>query len=192
MGNHEHTGAVGHEDGGAIDLGEFVLDGLDTGGTVELIGFQGRYAAYVGQLGLQQCLPMFGNMITQARHDQNGCDSLNLVHLTTFIFSMTRPARRPEVFVELTLKSTHPVRFSLDVSHFSFHDKRPTAHALKRSTSRCKECAVASRSRPSSRERSVSSELLFAASEMVVICREMSPATWRCCSVAAAMCSTRS
>jgi hypothetical protein len=66
---------------------------------------------------------MLGHMLTQARHDQNGCNSIQFVHVSTYAFSMTRLTRWSAIFVVLTLKFPHPQRFSLDVSHFSFHDK---------------------------------------------------------------------
>ncbi|MCU1752762.1 hypothetical protein NTD87_25270 [Pseudomonas sp. 6D_7.1_Bac1] len=42
--------------------------------------------------------------------------------MNTFAFSMIRLAQSPEAFIVLTLKSVRRVRFSFDVSAFSFDD----------------------------------------------------------------------
>lgn len=84
---------------------------------------------------------MLGNVVAQARYDQNGCGSLQFIHFNTYAFSMTRLALSPEkLFVVLTLKSAYLRRFSLDVSDFSFDDKfaaRATARPLVTKLDRC-------------------------------------------------------
>ncbi|MNV82635.1 hypothetical protein D3C71_1763810 [compost metagenome] len=102
--HHQNAGAVGHQDHRAVDLFQLLLDRPDPGRAVEFVGFKWRNATYLAQAGLQQCLPMLGHVLTQARHDQNGCGSLQLVHLNTLGFSKTRLARWPELFCSTDLK----------------------------------------------------------------------------------------
>ncbi|MNG24315.1 hypothetical protein D3C84_1090310 [compost metagenome] len=76
MGHHQHTGAVGYQNHWPVDLFQLMLNGMNPGGAIELIGFKGRYAAHIAQAVLEQCLPMLGNMLAQTGHNQNGCGSL--------------------------------------------------------------------------------------------------------------------
>jgi hypothetical protein len=47
---------------------------------------------------------MLGHMLAQARDDQNGCGSLQFIHVNTFAFSMTRLAVSPEAFCSVDIK----------------------------------------------------------------------------------------
>jgi hypothetical protein len=53
-------------------------------------------------------LPMFGDVLTQARYDQNGCGSLQFVHFNTYAFSMTRLALSPGAFCRTDIKERPP------------------------------------------------------------------------------------
>ncbi|MNN39570.1 hypothetical protein D3C81_1536090 [compost metagenome] len=81
--HHQYAGAVRHQDHRAIDLRQFALDRLDPGGTAELVGLQRRHRADLVQAGLQQCLPMLGDMVAQARDDQDGSGGLQFFHVST-------------------------------------------------------------------------------------------------------------
>jgi hypothetical protein len=51
---------------------------------------------------------MFGNVLAQTRYDQNGCGSLQFVHVNTFAFSMTRLALSPGAFCRTDIKERSP------------------------------------------------------------------------------------
>jgi hypothetical protein len=99
---------VGDQNHRPFDLLQFVLDCTDPCGTVELVGFKRRDTAYFAEFGLKQCLPMLGYVLTQARHDQNGCDSLQFVHISTYAFSMTRLTQWSEAFCSADIKERPP------------------------------------------------------------------------------------
>lgn len=90
--NHQHAGAVSDQNHRPVDLRQCVLNRFDPLAAIEFVGFQRRHTAHLAQSGVQQRLPMFGNVLAQTRDDQNGCDSLQFVHFNTFAFSMTRLA----------------------------------------------------------------------------------------------------
>jgi len=81
-------------------------------------------AAAIATTGLVALV--LGYVLAQARYDQNGCCSLQFVHFQhlRFLDDSTGSVRQG-LFVGLTLKSARPKRFSLDVRHFSFHDRFP-------------------------------------------------------------------
>jgi hypothetical protein len=63
-------------------------------------------------------------VLAQTRNDQNGGGSLQFVHGQHLRFlDNSTGCFRQGLFVESTLKSAHPKRFTLDVMHFSFDDK---------------------------------------------------------------------
>ncbi|MNN32282.1 hypothetical protein D3C81_1460010 [compost metagenome] len=86
MRDHQYTGTVGDQNHRAFDLLQLVLDRPHTGHAIEFVGFQWRNTAHFAQPGFKQRLPMFGNVVTQTRDDQNGSASLQFVHVNTFIF----------------------------------------------------------------------------------------------------------
>ncbi|MNE71178.1 hypothetical protein D3C80_1670290 [compost metagenome] len=109
MGDHQHTGAVGDQDDRPVDLFQLVLDRPDAGIAIELVGFQWRHTAYLFQPGFKQRLPMFGNVLAQARYDQNGCGGLQFVQFNTYAFSMTRLALWPGAFCRTDIKDRPPL-----------------------------------------------------------------------------------
>ncbi|MNL63021.1 hypothetical protein D3C87_1871010 [compost metagenome] len=118
MHHHQHTSTVGHQDHGAGNRLQLVLDRLDTRRQVELVLLQGRYRTDVFQLGCQQRLPMIRHVITQARNDQNRGFTHRHIH-----FRIPHPMVRQ--FLEPLGRTVGFALwrcFTFCVSHFTFGD----------------------------------------------------------------------
>lgn len=80
MGDHQYASAVRDQDYLTFELIELALDRLDPGVATQAVNLQRRYAAHLGQAAGQQGLPMFGDVVTQARDNQHGGCGLQFFH----------------------------------------------------------------------------------------------------------------
>ena len=72
MRRHDRAGAVRDDDHGAVDQRELALDRGDARGETQLVDLQRRHGAHARQPGGQQRLPVVGDMVAQARDDEDG------------------------------------------------------------------------------------------------------------------------
>lgn len=70
-GNHD-AGAVSDQYDRAIDLRDGLVQRRDARRTAELVLLERRHRSRFGKTSLQQCLPVFGDMVTQTGHDKYG------------------------------------------------------------------------------------------------------------------------
>ncbi|MNM74542.1 hypothetical protein D3C81_863060 [compost metagenome] len=81
VGHHQYAGAVRHQQHLAFDLLDLALDGFDAGVAVEAVDLQRRHATDLGQAGLEQRLPVLGDVVAQAGDDQHGGGGMQSFHV---------------------------------------------------------------------------------------------------------------
>ncbi|MNT40406.1 hypothetical protein D3C72_1767170 [compost metagenome] len=116
---HQHPGAVGHQDHRALDARQRLRYGLDPGLAAQLVRGQRRHCHHLLKLLGEQGLPVIRYVVTQAGHYQYCGLGLKCLHLSSPVQALRR---RPDD-IRTTVRCQATGCFTLGAMELSLYDR---------------------------------------------------------------------